>query len=62
MRILAGCRPPVLAAVERVLDTERVVALDLAATWFDGPDAPPEAGVRLVAALLAAAARGGRAG
>jgi arginase len=52
----------VLAAVERVIDTGRVVALDVAATWFDGPDTPPEAGARLVAALLTAAARGGRAG
>ncbi len=52
----------VLAAVERVLDTERVVALNVAATWLDGPDAPPEAGVRLVAALLATAARGRAAG
>jgi arginase len=57
--VIGGPTPDeVVAAARRVLATGRVVALEVAATWF--PVADPPGGRRLLADLLAAAAEARR--
>jgi arginase len=46
----------VLAAARRIVETGRVVAVDLACTWHPGQDDPDGVRARLISGLLAAAA------